>query len=409
MSRIIFHIDFDSYFASAHRVLNPQYDGKPIAIGKNLKRSIACSVSYELKAKGVKSGWPNYKILEKEPRTIFIEPNFDLYINLSNKIFDFLGENYTKNIEVYSIDECWVDVTNITNENNAVNLAKSMQKHVYSKFRIPISIGISHNKFLAKLSTNLAKPFGVKQTKIIDIKDSIWPLAIDEYFGIGKSTSQKLKEIGIDTIGKLASRDKNDQDLYEIFRSRTNRFINEAKGIFNEELNYEHNDLKSIGNELTFLSFDLDERDEILKILFNLCQKVSLRAKNRNTVGYVICVSVRSTTKRWTRQQMTLNIPTNDSDEIYSKASSIFNKMFKENFIRGIGVKLSRLINEFDVAKPISLFETDEHEDKIKKIIKNINYKMRVKSLKTGDEFESDKVKENIQSRYLCEDTAKKG
>ncbi|QBF34587.1 DNA polymerase IV [Mycoplasmopsis phocirhinis] len=406
MNNIIFHIDFDSYFASAHRVLNPQYENKPIAIADNKKRSIACSVSYELKNKGAKSGWPNYKILQVEPRTIFIKPDFNLYVKLSTKIFEYLAQNYTKKIEVYSIDECWMDVSDITNLNDAEQLALKIQQQIKQKFRIPISIGISFNKFIAKLSTNLAKPFGVLLTKFSDIKNRIWPLDIEEYFGIGKSTATKLRNVGINTIGKLAARNKYDHDLYEIFKSQTSVFIEEAKGNGKIGLNYARNELKSIGNELTFLSIDLDDRTELLKILYQLSLKVSTRAINRNMLGYSVTVSLRSIEKVWRRKQLTLKHPINAADEIYKNGTNLFNQLFKEQMIRGIGIKLSQLVNEFDIGKPQSLFEDQKTPDtnKLKILVDDLNKKIRKKVLKTGIEFEKDKVKENVQNRYLKND-----
>lgn len=178
--------------------------------------------------------------------------------------------------------------------------------------------------------------------KFNDIPTRIWPLDISEYFGIGKSTAQKLIDIGITTIGKLASSNKFDHDLFNIWRSQTSFFINQARGISSDNLNYEHNDLKSISNELTFMSIDLDERDQIYKIIYNLCQKVALRAYNRNALGYVISVSVRSTNRVWTRKQITLDYPTNDLNFIYEKARILFNQLFDEEYIRGVGVKLSK-------------------------------------------------------------------
>lgn len=259
-----------------------------------------------------------------------------------------------------------------------------MQLEIKNKFRIPISIGISHNKFIAKMTTGLAKPFGIMYTKFNDIPTRIWPLDISEYFGIGKSTAQKLIDIGITTIGKLASSNKFDHDLFNIWRSQTSFFINQARGISSDNLNYEHNDLKSISNELTFMSIDLDERDQIYKIIYNLCQKVALRAYNRNALGYVISVSVRSTNRVWTRKQITLDYPTNDLNFIYEKARILFNQLFDEEYIRGVGVKLSRLVNEFEISKKISLFEDEkiDNSNKLKNIIQNINSKMKKKLLK---------------------------
>ncbi|WP_029608462.1 Y-family DNA polymerase [Mycoplasma simbae] len=409
MDKIIFHIDFDSYFASAHRVINPQYDNKPIAIGRKLRRSIACSVSYELKNKGAKSGWPNYKILELEPRTIFIEPDFNLYITLSNKIFNFIAQKYTKNIEVYSIDECWLDASEMCKNKDPELLARKMQRQIREKFRIPISVGISHNKFLAKLSTNLAKPYGVLHTTWDDIEKRIWPLEIEEYFGIGKSTALKLRAIGINTIGDLAARDVHDPYLYTVFRSLTKDYVLQARGEGPNKLNYEHNELKSIGNELTFLSFDIDEREEILKILYQLCKKVSLRAKNRNLLGYVITFSMRTVDKTWFRKQQSIKIPTNDTEEIYEIGSRIFNKVFNDEYIRGIGIKLSSLVNEFDTYKPQSLFDTNVQtntieKDQITQLIDKINTKIKKKGLKIASEFVKDEIKDNIHSRYLDTD-----
>lgn len=411
MDKIIFHVDFDSYFASAHRVLNPQYENKPIAIGKNQRRAIAASVSYELKNKGVKAGWPNFKIIEVEPKTIFIEPNFELYVNLSNKIFDFLAKKYTDKIEVYSIDECWIDMSNLCNEKNAVYVAQKMQAQIKAKFRIPVSIGISYNKFLAKMTTDLAKPFNVLFTHPSDIKDRIWPLHIEKYFGIGKSTAEKLIALGVDTIGKLAARSKHDIYLYEIFRSQTPKFVNEARGQGSDKLNYQHNELKSIGNEITFLSIDLDDRDEILKILYKLSEKVSLRAQNRNLLGYVITLSLRTTERVWKRQQTTLKFPINDHEKIYEYGAKIFNRIFKDDYIRGIGIKLSNLVSEFEIGHPQNIFEHHQAplDDKIKLLVKDINNKIKSKALQTGSEFVKDKTKNIVHSRFLNEDMIKKG
>ncbi|BAP00877.1 DNA-damage repair protein MucB [Mycoplasmopsis californica HAZ160_1] len=403
--KIIFHMDFDSYFASAHRVINPQYDNKPIAIGRKRRRSIACSVSYELKTKGVKSGWPNFKILQVEPRTIFIEPNFDLYINLSNKIFNFIAQKYTKKIEVYSIDECWMDVSDICDELSARQLARQIQVDIKQKFRIPVSIGVSYNKFLAKISTNLAKPYGILQTTKEHIEQRIWPLEIEEYFGIGKSTAKKLRSIGIDTIGKLAHANKDDIEIYEIFRSQTRSFIQQAKGEGSDNLNYEHNELKSIGNELTFLSVDLDDRNEILKILYKLCEKVSLRAQNRNLRGYVITLSIRSLDRAWKRKQISLKTPINNVEEIYDEGVKIFNKLFNDQLIRGIGIKLSSLVNELDLALPQSLFDNNiEQKSELKNLVDKINLKIKKKSLSLGNEFAKDVTKNSIHTRFMDED-----
>ncbi|QSF13709.1 DNA polymerase IV [Mycoplasma sp. Mirounga ES2805-ORL] len=411
--KIIFHIDFDSYFCSAHRSLNSDLDNKPLAIGKNLKRSIASSISYELKNKGAKVGWPNYKILEIEPKTIFIKPNFDLYVSLSNRIFDYIAKNYSKNIQVFSIDECWVDVTSIVNNENLDPkiLALKIQREIMQKFRIPLSIGISYNKFLAKMGTNFAKPYGVKIIDKNELVNEIWPLPIIKYFGIGEPTKNKLNKIGIQTIKDLAKANKESLKLKAIFGSKLGYFVNEANGISDDIIHAEKNELKSIGRELTFLSYDLSDTEEIVKILSNLVDQVCLRAKNRNMLAGVVTVLVRNTNKHWNSKQKKLVFLSRDPDEIYKVSYSLFNEIWDGEMIRGIGVRLTNLKNEFLISNPISLFEKNENKknSKIERIIKNTNNILKSNLLKTGTELEKDKVKEKIQMRYLEEDTAKKG
>nr|WP_307923419.1 hypothetical protein [Mycoplasmopsis bovis] len=149
---IIFHIDFDSYFVSAHRSKDHKLKNKPVAVSNGLSRSICSSISYELKNVGIKVGWPRFMIEKKMPDTIFVEPNFDLYYTTSNNIFDYIASNYTANIEVGSIDECWVDVTSISEGKNPVALARKIQEDIKEIFDIPVSIGISYSKWAAKMA-----------------------------------------------------------------------------------------------------------------------------------------------------------------------------------------------------------------------------------------------------------------
>ncbi|UUD35115.1 DNA polymerase IV [Mycoplasmopsis caviae] len=410
--KVIFHMDFDSYFVSAHRSINPALKNKPVAIGRRLKRSIVSSVSYELKKKGAKVGWPKNKILDIDPHTVFVEPNFDLYLSLSNKIFEYISEKYTKNIEVFSIDECWMDVSDVVGNSDPCKLAKKIQSDILNHFDIPLTIGISYNKFLAKLSTNLGKPFGILQTKLEDIPSRIWPLPIIDFFGIGKPTAERLQKLQINTIGDLANSSWENLKLQKIFGTRTKGIILEAQGSGSNLLNYGHNDLKNIGNELTFLTYDIDDRKEILLILRNLCAKVSRRAKNRNSLPKVISCSIRDTNKTWHSKQKTMSVVSNDEDIIFKEASKLFEILWNEEAIRGIGVRLHKLVSEFEYGKQLSIFTKPEDENtqtfKIKNIINDVNYQLRDKKLKLASEYNREKKKQNIQTKFLQEDIAKK-
>ncbi|VEU75451.1 DNA polymerase IV [Mycoplasmopsis maculosa] len=408
-NKVIFHIDFDSYFVSAHRTVDFSLKNKPVGVGKKGSKSICSSISYELKNKGVKVAWPKFKILQYEPNTIFVEPNFDLYITLSNKIFDYISKKYSKLIEVFSIDECWLDVTDLTNIDNSLFYANIIKKDILETFDIPISIGISYNKFLAKMSSDLAKPFGITLTKKEDIEKNIWKLPIEKYFGIGKSSSVKLRNIKINTIEDLAKSSHLDQNIYNIFGKRTQKYINEANGISSDELELEHNELKEIGNEVTFSEIDIDDKKDIYKIIKMLSEKVSHRAYNRSMLATVISFLVRNNEGKWYSKQITFKKPTNDFEFIYKTSIKLFDKYWNEELIKGVGIRLKNLIFEFDYYKQLNLFEDyKEDNSKINNLIRNINNKFKKSVLKTGYQFEREKTKNSIQSRYIQNDILKK-
>ncbi|UOE64503.1 DNA polymerase IV [Mycoplasmopsis bovis] len=405
---IIFHIDFDSYFVSAHRSKDHKLKNKPVAVSNGLSRSICSSISYELKNVGIKVGWPRFMIEKKMPDTIFVEPNFDLYYTTSNNIFDYIASNYTANIEVGSIDECWVDVTSISEGKNPVALARKIQEDIKEIFDIPVSIGISYSKWAAKMASDLAKPFGVKFIENnADLESQIWPLNIKKYYGIGEKTADKLVKADVKTIGNLARSSELSPELYMIFRNRLSSFINEARGNGTDKLTYEHNNLKGIGNELTFPLYDFYERSEIYKVIKSLANKISLRAQNRNVVGFTLTIIIRSVSKVWKGKQMKLVEPTNDAERIYKNAIVLFEKLWKEQPIRGVGLRLTNLINEFDHFKQLTIFDTYEErkqETKVNNIINDINKKAGKVILKTGYRVSKEKIKESVQSRYLEDD-----
>lgn len=410
--KLIFHIDFDSYFVSAHRSTNIFLKHKPVAVSHKPSNSIVSSISYELKNKKVKVGTPKYLVERVEPDTIFVEPDFNLYITLSNKIFEYIAKVFSKNIEVYSIDECWLDVTEETKDLNVFAFAREIQQKILFEYDIPVSIGISHTKWLAKMATGLKKPFGINYIDTFeDVKNTIYPLPIEEYFGIGKSLAAKLKKVGINTIGDLATSSLTNPDLYKIFRSRLKSYIDDPNGEGSDKLTYEHNELKGIGNEVTFSAGTLDNRHDIYATLKMLANKVALRAQNRTKVAKTISIVVRSVEKAWKSKQHILEMPTNDEAVIYDKAVDLFESVWKEEPIKGIGIRLTNLISEFDVFRQLTIFEDDlpqqPSKNKVDNIIDKVNKKLHKKALKTGYQVLRENTAKGIQSRYIQDDLKK--
>ncbi|EFF41818.1 Y-family DNA polymerase [Mycoplasmopsis alligatoris] len=404
--KIIFHVDFDSYFVSAARTLRPELKNKPVAIGKKHSGAIATSISYELKNLKFKPGDSIWKIKQTVPNLVVVEPHFELYTFLSSKIFDYLHNRYSKIIEIVSIDECFIDVTNIASSyQKAYDIAKKIQNDVLNLFKIPLTIGISYNKFLAKMTTNINKPFGIGITTKEQIAEHFYHLKLEKFYGIGSSTAQKLEKIGLKTIGDLATKESNSFLINDTLGIVGKDLIIEAKGLGSDHVKTENNDLKSIGNSLTFESFELDTREDIFAILKSLILKVSTRADNRNLVGNVVTLLIRKKGRGWNNKQVKLESYINKYKEILEVANLIFNKVYNEEKIIGIGIKLSNLINYFDLYKKTNLFTSLKKENKIEKIIDQVNYKTGKKSVFTLYEYKKNKIKDHSQSKFLLEDT----
>ncbi|RTZ68158.1 MAG: hypothetical protein DSZ21_02320 [Tenericutes bacterium] len=204
--KVIFHLDLDSYFVSAARTVYSELKDLPVAIGSKGRRSVVSAVSYEAREKGIYAGMPQYRAKEIIPDIKIVEPDFALYITLSSKLFELISNNFTDKIEVGSIDECYIDATDIWQEyGSPIKLAKELQKSILKELSLPCSIGISNNKFVAKMSTSLKKPLGISVTKPNEFLEKFKDKPIGSVFGIGSQSSKKLIEIGIDTIGKFAS------------------------------------------------------------------------------------------------------------------------------------------------------------------------------------------------------------
>lgn len=403
--KVIFHLDLDSYFVSAERTINRSLIGKPAAITTGERRSIISAVSYEAKAKGVKVPMPFYKAKEICPDLIAIRPNFALYTSLSNKVFELISIQFTKNIEVGSIDECYIDVTDIwKNYGSPIALAKKMQNALMKELGLPCSIGIANNKFVAKMSTSINKPFGITVTKPGN-HTRFWDWDLRKYFGIGLPTQEKLNSIGIMNIGDLAKADV--EDVESVLGIKSQHLIDQANGIGDDEINFERNELKGIGNSRTFMREDLFERKDILEQLASLVALASHRAVIRNMVGWVVSISIKKKGGKEVkaiRKQTTLSRPINSYEDILNEATKLFDSIWDESPLKFIGVSLGHLEDMFSSTYQASIYDKEKKLTKSEEIIHEVNRKFKSKVLKSGTEHQKSEYKKLNQSRYLESD-----
>ena len=266
MSKVIAHIDMNCFYASVEEKYNPELKGKPLAIAGEVKtrHGIIVTSNYEARNLGIKTTMRVGDARKIYPNIKILRPDMSKYQQESKMIFDLVRE-YTDKIEIVSVDEAYIDLSDF---HEPIKVIAIIQRRIYKQLGMPSSVGVSFNKFFAKMGSNLKKPLGFSIINKKNFKDILWNLDIGEMHGCGNASTKKLKKIGINTIGDIAV--ANEVILHSLLGVQGLRLKNKANGEGNSELKYTV-DRKSIGNSKTFTN-DLIDEDDILKEIKKLIQ-----------------------------------------------------------------------------------------------------------------------------------------
>lgn len=354
------HIDLNQFFAAATRLLEPDLIGKPLIIAGDTRRGIVSTASYEARKYGISSAMPTYIAKKLCPKVIIREVNYKWYQQKSKEFFSYIKEHYSSHIEVASIDECYVDMTDLMKDIKDPYLyLKNLQEDVYNNTHLEASIGLGPTKFLAKMGSDYKKPMGITIIRKKDIKKILYPLPIEDFFGIGKKTCPKLKELGINTIGDFAL-----NDSYEV-KKVMGKFYLIAKEWINGEgddhVDENPFDPKSISSTNTFL-FDTNDYEEISKMLEIKAKEVSLDAIKNNKVGKTITLILKDSSFKSITRSITIDKPTNSFLDIYTNVMNLFDKFFNNQLIRLAGVGLSQLMDKEDFYVQMNLFNLEQNQ-----------------------------------------------
>ncbi len=400
--QIIFHIDLNAFFASAEISVHPELKGKPIVICRESKRSIVTTASYEARKFGIHSAMPLFQAKKLCPHLISVEPHFELYRTLSQNFFEIIA-TFSPYLEVASIDECYVDMTEYfqNHQEHPQNVAKKIQEKIYDTLLLQCSIGIAPNKFLAKMASDMKKPMGITTITNKDIKTKLWPLSIKDMIGIGKKTQPKLFELGIETIGDIANY-HNYEKIKPIFGKNTLIFYQRANGKDFSKINYSKNELKSVGNSTTFES-DSNDEQFIRKKFKELSQKVSKRAKKRGLISNSISITLKYSREKSRTKQMIIENYTNEEEIIYGTSLLLFENIYHGELLRLVGVSLNNVIHYKDLNQQISLFDYSDNNDIVQKnmtdqIIDTLNSSFESIQLVKASSLIHE---EEIQKKYL--------
>ncbi|WP_025363151.1 DNA polymerase IV [Spiroplasma culicicola] len=414
--KVIFLLDMDAFFASCHMAVDPSLKNKNLVVSSPNRRAIITTASYNARSFGIRAGMPMFKAKELCPDIFPVNSDFSLYINFSQKVFDVIYNNFTKKIEVASIDECYLDVTHVWKKYKTVKkLAEAIKNKIHQELNLTCSIGISTNKFLAKTCVDFNKPNGVSILLPEDISSTLWPLPVERMFMIGPLTTKTLNENNIFTIEQLALSDVN--NIIQLLGKRGLTLWSWANGIGDDNVEHESNELKSIGNEFT-LNYTTANPEEIEEMIYELSLKVSQRARKRFLKGKTIAIIIKYANnnrgfdlkqrKKHNTKQETINEVTNNVEKIYSVAKECFYELWNGEQILLVGVRLTNLIDSIQDKKQLSFEDIDLNDtlnlNDIGKIIYDLELKFGKKLIFTADQLIKFNDKNRSQSKYLKND-----
>lgn len=367
--RKILHVDMNSFFASCEQANNPKLKEVPLIVGGNPKkrRGIVLAATYDVKGRGVKTAMPIYQAMKLCPEATVVEPTHGLYTAYSKKVMEIF-DDFTPKKEQLSIDEAFLDMTGCDHLFGGIDhAAKLIQERIYEELDLGCSVGISSNKLLAKMASDFKKPMGITSIYPEDVEKYLYPLPVDELYGVGKRTVPKLNKMGIRKIGDLALADRS--KLATIIGNKMSEsLINRAQGIDHREvITSEYDSIKSVGNEIT-LTHDLIKKEVICSRLLVIAESVGHRLRRKGLTGRTVSLKLKYNDFAVITRSKTLKISTDLTDEIFETAKEL---LYAENLkkpIRLLGITVS---NMGDEVGQISLFdEASQPQLKEKKRVK---------------------------------------
>ncbi len=351
--RKIIHVDMDAFYAAVEQRDNPHLRGKPVVVGgRPDSRGVVATCSYEARRFGIHSAMPCARAYRLCPRAIFVAPRFDVYRLVSQQIQEiFLA--HTDLVEPLSLDEAYLDVTqNKRNVRSATWVAESIRKEIRQATGLTASAGVSYNKFLAKIASDVNKPDGVTVVTPAQARAFIAALPIRRFHGVGRVTEKKMQRLGIRTGADLYLREL--PELNRIFGKNGQYYYNIARGIDLRPV-VPNRVRKSIGKETT-LKEDIADLGGMLTILAELAAKVAALLERKQTGGLTLTLKVKYADFKLVTRSSSRETAIESAEEILSLAERLLRKTKAgEKPVRLLGLTVSHLTTEIPAADALQL------------------------------------------------------
>jgi len=367
--RTILHIDMDAFFASVEQRDDPKLRNRPIAVTGSGKRTVLVSPSYEARAFGVKTGMTRTQARLLCPEIILVRAETQKYTHACNQIIKIVY-GFSPDIEVFSIDEFFVDITHTMHLFGAPDeIAGRIQEDVSKRLGLSCSIGIAHNKLLAKLASERRKPCGIywiRSNKVSSVLDGLKP---DVLCGIGAKTKQALEQMGISSLGQL--RNYNVAFLRRKFGVNGIKLHFMARGIDDSSVipMGTEEEAKSMGHSMTLVK-DISDMDSLSRHLLSLSDRVGRRLRNAGLSAKTVRLTIRYKSFATFTRQKTLEAHTDDTKALYAAVLSILKAIRLKEPVRLIGVSTAKLVtSEGDM----SLFEENKRKYRLNRLLDYVN------------------------------------
>ena len=395
--RQILHVDVNNAFLS-WTALDRLSQGEKIDIreieavigGDESKRAgIVLAKSMKAKIKGVYTGETLYQARLKCPNLQVFKGDYKSYRKHSNDLYKILLE-YTEKIERFSIDECFLDMTDYLGNDTLINKAYEINRRIKKELGFTVNVGVAHNKLLAKMASDFTKPDRVHTLFEEEIPSKMWTLNVSELFMLGRKTLPKLYNMRIKTIGDLAKQEKT--EMIKKFGKHGLLMWEYANGIDNSQVNYLREKPKGIGNSVT-LPRDICSKEEIEKVLLTLTEQVSYRLRRYDMYANVVNVQLRTKDFKDFSHQKKLISPTSNTKNIYVLAKELLNEMYKKGtFIRLIGLRVDNLIEKDEMQLSLFINEEDKRQEKLDKVVDELKDKYGYSSITRAGKLNSEEI-----------------
>ena len=332
----------DAFYSSVEQMDNPKIKGKPVAVGSSKERGVVAAASYEARKYGVKSAMPSILAKKKCKNLIFVKPRFKRYKEISNQIRNIFFD-YTDLIEPLSLDEAFLDVTeNKKDISLAANIAREIRTRINNEIGLTASAGISINKFIAKVATNVNKPDGQKTIHPSQVDEFIDSLPIHKFFGVGKVTAKRMNELGIFFGADLKKFDidnlkshfgKSGEKFYKIVRSTQDNPVNPNRI------------RKSVGAERTF-SQDIDSEGFMLDKLDGIADELENRMIQSGNKGKTVTIKLKYSDFTQQTRSKTINDYLQTKEEIFPIIEELLYQKEIEKSVRLLGISITNLYRD---------------------------------------------------------------